>query len=112
MKSKIIGALIGALAALPGLTLAAVSAEEAARLGTTLTPIGAEKAGNADGSIPAWTGGQTTAVPGFVPGGHYPDPYADDRPLFTITAANAQQYRDKLSPGQLALLQRYPTWKM
>jgi hypothetical protein len=112
MKSKIIGALIGALAALPGLTLAAVSAEEAARLGTTLTPIGAEKAGNADGSIPAWTGGQTTVVAGFVPGGHYPDPYADDRPLFTITAANAQQYRDKLSPGQLALLQRYPNWKM
>ena len=40
--------------------MAAVSADEAAKLGTTLTPIGAEKAGNADGSIPEWTGGLAT----------------------------------------------------
>jgi hypothetical protein len=45
--------------ALLGLTLSAtalaqVSAEEAARLGRDLTPVGAERAGNASGSIPAW----------------------------------------------------------
>ena len=34
--------------------MAAVSAAEADKLGTSLTPMGAEKAGNADGSIPAW----------------------------------------------------------
>ncbi|KUJ91854.1 MAG: hypothetical protein XD38_0537, partial [Pseudomonas sp. 63_8] len=40
--------------------MAAVSPDEAAKLGTTLTPVGAEMAGNADGSIPAWTGGLPT----------------------------------------------------
>jgi len=46
-----------ALSVLATNVMAAVSPEEAAKLGTTLTPVGAEKAGNADGSIPAWTGG-------------------------------------------------------
>ena len=36
---------------------AAVSADEAKQLGTTLTPVGAEKAGNKDGTIPEYTGG-------------------------------------------------------
>ena len=93
-------------------TLAAVTPDEAAKLGTTLTPVGAEKAGNADGSIPAWDGGYTKAPPAFKPGGHYPDPFADDKPIATIDAKNADQYKDKLSPGQLALFKRYPDWRM
>ena len=36
--------------------LAKLTPEQAARLGNDLTPVGAEKAGNADGSIPEWTG--------------------------------------------------------
>ena len=40
---------------------AAVSADEAKQLGTTLTPIGAEKAGNKDGTIPEYTGGSDAA---------------------------------------------------
>ena len=36
--------------------LAAVTADEAKQLGSTLLPWGAEKAGNKDGSIPAYTG--------------------------------------------------------
>ncbi|MDB5987165.1 MAG: hypothetical protein JWR16_2218 [Nevskia sp.] len=36
--------------------VAAVSADEAAHLGKDLTPVGATRAGNADGSIPEWTG--------------------------------------------------------
>ena len=36
---------------------AAVTAKEAEQLGTTLTPVGAELAGNKEGTIPAWTGG-------------------------------------------------------
>ncbi|TAJ55424.1 MAG: DUF1329 domain-containing protein [Nevskiaceae bacterium] len=100
-------------AALSSMTaLAAVPAAEADKLGTTLTPIGAEKAGNAAGTIPAWTGGLTTVVAGFKTGGHYPDPFADDKPLFTIEAASADKYKDNLSPGQMALLKRYPTFKM
>ena len=46
--------------------LAKISAEEAARLGgEELTPMGAERAGNADGSIPAWTGGLKELSPGL-----------------------------------------------
>ena len=42
--------------------MAAVSPDEAAKLGNTLTPVGAEMAGNADGSIPAWTGGLSPSI--------------------------------------------------
>ena len=56
------------LATLPvTLALAAVTAEEAAKLKTELTPLGAEKAGNKDGSIPAWSGGFTTPIAGDRP---------------------------------------------
>ena len=54
----------------------AVGADQAARLGQDLTPLGGERAGNADGTIPAWTGGITTPPAGYRPGMHHPDPYA------------------------------------
>jgi hypothetical protein len=54
---------------------AAVGADEAAKLKTTLTPLGAEKAGNAAGTIPAWTGGTTTPIAGDKPGGRRGDPF-------------------------------------
>jgi hypothetical protein len=94
--------------------LAAVTAEQAARLGgDELTPIGAERAGNADGSIPPWTGGIQELPAGYVPGERLVDPFADDKVLFTITAENVEQYKDDLSPGQIALLKRYPdTFRM
>lgn len=92
---------------------AAVSAQDAARLGRDLTPLGGEKAGNAAGTIPAWDGGITKPPAGYQPGSHYADPFAGDRVLFTITAANVQQHADKLTPGQQALLKAYPdTYKM
>ncbi len=91
---------------------AAVPAAEAEKLGTTLTPIGAEKAGNAAGTIPAWEGGNTKIPAGFVTGGHYPDPFADDKLLFTINAANSDKYKDNLPAGAVALMKRYPGWKM
>src|SRR5579863_1009158 len=79
----------------------AVSPQEAARLGQDLTPLGGEKAGNADGSIPAWTGGIKSAAdagfPNYRSGDHHPDPYAADKPLFTITAANLGEYAAKLT---------------
>ena len=97
-------------------TLAKISADEAARLGRDLTPMGAELAANADGSIPAWSGKWRGAPPQLNytgSGSHYPDPYADEQPLFVITAENMAQYADKLSDGQKALFQRYPkTFKM
>jgi hypothetical protein len=88
--------------------MAAVSPEEAAKLGTTLTPVGAEMAGNADGSIPAWTGGLPKNAGAVDAAGFLADPFASEQPLFTITAANAEQYKDKLTPGQQALFKRYP----
>lgn len=93
---------------------AKISAEEAARLGgDQLTPVGAERAGNADGSIPAWTGGIKELPAGYSPGDRLVDPYAGDKPLFTITAQNHEQYAQYLSPGQIALLKRYPdTFRM
>ena len=104
-----------ALASVP--VLAAVTAQEAARLGADLTPLGAEKAGNAEGTIPAWEGGLGTPAkagfPAYKTGDHRPDPYAADKPLFTITAANMGQYAGRLTEGQKKLLQQYKsTYKM
>lgn len=79
--------------------------------GELLTPVGAERAGNAQGTIPAWTGGIAKPLPDFAAGSGYIDPYADDPVLLKITAANADEHADKLSPGQLALLEAFPdTW--
>ena len=88
--------------------MAAVSPDEAAKLGTTLTPVGAEMAGNADGSIPAWTGGLPASAGTADGAGFLSDPFPSEQPLFTITAQNVDQYKDKLTPGQLAMFKRYP----
>src|SRR6185295_9089525 len=94
-----------------GSAWAAVSAQDAAKLGAELTPMGAEKAANADGSIPEWTGGiKSPADAGFPiyrAGQHHPDPFANDKPLYTITPANMSQYESKLTEGHKKLLQTY-----
>ncbi|MGH8560351.1 MAG: DUF1329 domain-containing protein, partial [Nevskiales bacterium] len=93
--------------------VAKVSPDEAAKLKSTLTPLGGEKAANADGSIPAWNGGLTKAPAGWGGAGkRYVDPYPDDKPKFTITKDNLAQYKDKMTPGQLALFAKYATYKM
>jgi hypothetical protein len=91
---------------------AAISEEQAAKLGEELSPLGAIKAGNADGSIPAWTGGITTPPANYKAGSHHPDPYASDKILFTIDANNAQQYADLLTQGHIALMKQYPGYKL
>jgi hypothetical protein len=97
-----LGALISA-----GVAHAGVSADEAALLKTTLTPFGAERAGNKDGSIPAWTG---AAVPNADIGadGRRRDPFAGDKPLFSINAKNMDPYADKLTEGTKALMKKFP----
>ena len=81
--------------------------------GAELTPVGAERPGNAAGTIPAWTGGLAELPAGYVEGEPLVDPFPNEQPLFTITASNYEQYQDSLSPGQIALLQRYPdTFRM
>ncbi|HTJ63806.1 MAG TPA: DUF1329 domain-containing protein [Alphaproteobacteria bacterium] len=91
---------------------AAVSAEEAARLKGPLTPVGAERAGNADGTIPAWAGGYTTAPAGYVQGQRRDDPFAGEKPLFSITSANYRSYSAKLTEGQKALFAKFPDYRM
>ncbi|HEY4249026.1 MAG TPA: DUF1329 domain-containing protein [Lacunisphaera sp.] len=91
---------------------ASISAADANRLGNDLTPLGGEKAGNADGTIPAWDGGITTPPAGYTVGMHHPDPFKDDQVLFRITAANADKYADKLTAGSMALLKTYPDYSM
>ena len=104
--------VFGALLASSTVAFGAVSAEDAARLNKDLTPLGAERAGNADGTIPAWTGGITQPPAGYQPGMHHPDPYASDQPLYVITAANLGKYQDKLTAGNIALLKAYPDYKL
>ncbi|NQD80524.1 DUF1329 domain-containing protein, partial [Pseudomonas sp. CrR14] len=102
-----------ALSLLACSVMAAVSQDEAAKLGNTLTPLGAEKAGNADGSIPAWTGGLPVNAGAVDDGGFLADPFPNEKPLFTITAQNVEQYKAKLTPGQYAMFKRYPeTYRM
>jgi hypothetical protein len=112
MKRIIIAAAALAALGATASALAAVGADEAAKLKTELTPLGAEKAGNKDGSIPAWTGGYKTPIAGDKPGGRRGDPFKDEKPLYSITAANMAQYADKLSDGQQALLKKYADYRI
>src|SRR5262245_54661300 len=100
----------GLVAASAGLAAqAAITAEEAKALGTTLTPVGAEKAANKDGTIPAYTGGVTKAPDAFKAGdGVRPDPFAGEKPRLVIDAKNMAEHADKLTDGTKALLQKYP----
>ena len=69
---------LAALSGSAGSALAAVSAEEAKQLGgPVLTAIGAEKAGNKEGTIPAYTGEGIRQPAGFDPKTYTrPDPFA------------------------------------
>ena len=90
---------------------AKVSKQEAESLKTTLTPLGAERAGNASGTIPMWEGGLKSVPTGLGykgSGSPYLDPYAQDKVLFSITAQNLDKYADKLTPGVKELFKRYP----
>jgi hypothetical protein len=94
---------------------AALSDAEMAQLGiegTPLTPFGAIRAGNKEGTIPAWSPKPLAPPAGYKPG-DFPDPFANEKPLFTITAKNYTQYQDKLTPGQIAMFKQYPdTFRM
>ncbi|NNF66681.1 MAG: DUF1329 domain-containing protein [Gammaproteobacteria bacterium] len=95
-----------------GTAFAALSPDEAERLGKDLTPMGAERAGNG-GEIPEWTGGIASAPAGYSPGDHHLDPFPDDEPGLTITSENYRDHEDKLTPGHQAMFAAYPdTFKM
>lgn len=109
----VVSGLCALLGASP-LALAKVSKQEAAKLNSELTPLGAERQGNASGTIPPWRGGiQFPPASYKEPGQHHPDPYPEDQALFEINAKNLEKYKANLSEGQLAMFKTYPdTFKM
>jgi hypothetical protein len=106
--------VLGAVAAcgLDSPLSAAVTAQEADQLKTVLTPVGAERAGNRDHTIPAWTGGLTMSAASYKEGSARPDPFADEKPLFSITAANFNSYADRLPEGAKALFREFPDYRI
>lgn len=112
MKAKFrltISACVALATAWGAVVQAAVTPEEAQALKSRLTPLGAERAGNAAGTIPAWEGGLTKPLADYTPGNRRFDPYGADKPVLTVTAENMAQHADRLSEGVKALLQKYPT---
>lgn len=93
-------------------TMAGPTSDEIGRLGKDLTPIGAEKAGNKDGTIPAWEGGNPTPPAGWKAGDPRPNPYRDEKKLFSIDAQNVDKYKDKLPEGQIHLLKSKPGYRL
>ena len=96
-----------AIAVSLSLTCLTVSAADASKLKNELTPLGGERAGNADGSIPAWDGVLSKASSDKV--GDVPTSvFGDEKPLYVITPQNIEQFADKLTPGSIALMKKYP----
>ena len=105
-------ALIAALASFPIVSSAVVTAEETAKLKSTLTPLGAERAGNKDGSIPPWTGGYTSTPPNYRNGDPRPDFFPSEKSLVSIDRRNMDAFADRLTDGTRALMKKYPKFRI
>jgi len=104
-------ALVVAISMLASQTgYAAVSSAEAEALGSTLTKFGASAEASSDGVIPAYDGGLKN--PPTVGPNNYPDPFADEKPLYSITQQNMQEYAPLLSEGSKALLERFSEYSI
>jgi len=110
IKKILVSGILGLSFIVPT-SYAAVSQQEARKLGAELTPMGGQKAGNAEGTIPAWTGSMNGVPAGssyMGSGDVYPDPYEKDKMLFKITAQNMARFEKNLGEGTKALLKKYP----
>ncbi|MFT6209288.1 MAG: hypothetical protein ACJA0T_003214, partial [Colwellia sp.] len=105
LKKLTLASVAVSLAIVSTATLAKVSSTEIAKLSKELTPIGAVRAANKDGSIPAWNGGITSVPAGYTVGDHHIDPFSTDKVKYTITAANVGEYKAMLTPGQIKLFE-------
>jgi hypothetical protein len=114
MMNNLMRGLLAATLTVASATVAAKATPEQIRSlgGAQYTPVGAEKAGNSSGTIPAWEGGLTRPPPGFDAKQGYADPFAGDKILYTVTARNMEQYRALLAPGQMAMLKTFPEYKL
>lgn len=97
---------------LPLESMAKVTQQEANRLGRDLTPMGAEKAGNKSGTIPAWRGGIKQPIANYSRGSFHPDPYGNEKPELIISPKNWMKHKRFLSEGQIALLKLYPSYRI
>ncbi len=113
MKSNLHASVVLLAMTFASSVLAAVSAEEARQLGTTLLPWGAEKAGNKEGTIPEYVDERVKPPANYDPKqpGHLPDPW-NEKPLYSITAQNVAQYANRLSEGHIAMFKKYPDYRM
>jgi hypothetical protein len=111
-KDKALGLAGLLLACLNAAPVAALAADDAARLKADLTPLGAERAGNKDGSIPAWGGGLTGGTSADKPGGRRTDPFKDDKIQYSVSGKNMDAHGDKLTDGVKALLKKYPDFRL
>lgn len=101
------GLMLAPALLVPALVLAKVDSETAQQLGENLTYMGAEKAANAEGTIPAWDGGFRLQEKRIS------NPYKDEKVLYTIDKNNVSDHEHQLSPGQVALINKYPaTYKI
>ena len=83
---------------------------DASRLTKDLTPVGAERMGNGK-DIPTWNGGLKQSK-NHVSGEFHSNPYFREQPLFTISQANMQEHKARLSSGSQKLLQQFPSMEL
>lgn len=108
MKRRSFGLLAGAsLTTLKICPSYAQSTVDVSKLTSSLTPVGAERAGNSEGSIPEWTGGYTSVPDGWQPGDYMPDFFADEPVVLVIDSSNMAQHSNRLSDGVMAMMQKY-----
>ena len=83
------------------------SASDVARLGTDLLPTGGERAGNKEGTIPAFEG-EDRPLPGWTWGKYREEfwRHKDEKSLFEINSSNVEKYADQLSPGQIQMIKQ------
>ncbi|MDH4395857.1 MAG: DUF1329 domain-containing protein [Limnobacter sp.] len=104
--------LFGTLLGLLVLLFQPIALAQLASNSASLTPLGAEKAGNAAKTIPEWMGGLSTPPAGFDASKGYVDPFAAEKPLFVIDQSNVDSHADKLPTGQVQLIKKYPKYKI
>ncbi len=111
-KNKFLCSLILMGLMIPCGAMAKVSLKEADQLGKRLTPMGAVRAGNKSGSIPEWKGGLTQSPSGYVEGEFHTDPFAGDKIDVVINSKNYQKFEKYLTAGQIAIMEKYPSFSM
>jgi hypothetical protein len=105
MKRRSFGLLAGS--SMLAMRIGCAEAQAASSLGAGLTPLGSEQAGNADGSIPPWTGGMTVLPAGVKPNSYVPELFPNEQPVVVIDSSNMADHADLLSDGVKAMMTKY-----